>query len=218
MASTFGARVLIVDDEALFAELMGRSLSAEPGVEVVGVASDGETAVQMANELEPDAILMDIELPGSIDGIEAAVQIKKVRPQTGIVILSSHSDRRYVTSLPIEEIPGWAYLLKQTVPDLRTLVRAIQGSMMGMVALDPAVVAGLSPRAGSRVARLTPRQREVVELIAQGFNNAAIAERLTIAERSVETYIGAIYQELELSGEQGAHARVRATLQFLEET
>ena len=125
VASTFNARVLIVDDEALFAELMGRSLSAEGGIEVVGVASDGEAAVEMANDLKPDAILMDIELPGSIDGIEAAVQIKRTQPETGVMILSSHSDRRYVTSLPIQEIPGWAYLLKQTVPDLRTLIRAI---------------------------------------------------------------------------------------------
>ena len=79
-------RLLVVDDEALFRELLCRTLSAEPGLEVIGVAGDGETAVQLASREKPDVVIMDIELPGKLDGIEAALQIKKERPQTGIVI------------------------------------------------------------------------------------------------------------------------------------
>ena len=209
-------RIIVVDDEALFRELLVRTLSAEPGLEVVGEAEDGETAVSLAREKKPDVVLMDIEMPGGTDGIEASLQIKSERPETGVVILSAHSDRRYVTSLPLEDIQGWAYLLKQTVPDLATIVRAIQGSKAGMVVLDPAVVAGLRPRQGSAVARLNPRHQEVLELLAQGYSNAAIAQQLRLSRKSVETYINAIYQELHLSHEPDVHARVKATLIYLE--
>lgn len=95
------ARVLIVEDEALFSELLHRTLSAEPGLSVVGVTDDGEHAVRLANELRPDAIIMDIKLAGALDGIEAALQIKNELPQIGIVILSAHNDRRLITSLPL---------------------------------------------------------------------------------------------------------------------
>ena len=209
-------RLLVVDDEALFRELLCRTLSTEPGLEVVGVAGDGETAVRLAKQDKPDVVIMDIELPGKLDGIEASLQIKKERPKTGVVILSAHSERRYVTSLPLEDIQGWAYLLKQTAPDLATVVRAIEGSKAGMVVLDPTVVAGLRPRQGSAVARLNPRHQEVLELLAQGYSNAAIAQLLKLSRKSVETYINAIYQELHLSHEQDIHARVKATLLYLE--
>ena len=209
-------RIIIVEDEALFRELLHRTLSSELGLEVVGEAEDGETAVRLADKMSPDVALMDIELSGELDGIEAALQIKKARPHIGIVILSVHKDRRYVTSLPLENTGGWAYLLKQTVPDLATIVRAIEGSKAGMLVLDPAMVRSLRPKQDSALARLTPRQHEILELIAQGYNNVAIAERLQLSGKSVETYINAIYQELHLSNEPGIHARVRATLLYLE--
>ena len=208
--------LLVVDDETLFRELLCRTLSGEPGLEVVGVAADGDSAVRLAKEKKPDVVLMDIEMPGELDGIEAALQIKKERPQTGVVILSAHSERRYVTSLPLEHMHGWAYLLKQTAPDLAAVVRAIQGSKAGMVVLDPSVVAGLKPKQGSAVARLNPRHQQVLELLAQGYSNAAIAQLLSLSRKSVETYINAIYQELHLSHEQDIHARVKATLLYLE--
>lgn len=209
-------RLIIVDDEDLLRELLRHTLSAQPDLEVLDTAADGETAVRLAEQKHPDVVLMDIELAGDMDGIEAAVMIKRQSPGTGIVILSGHSERRYITSLPIDEIPGWAYLLKQTVPDLATLTRAIHGSRAGMVVLDPAVVANLKPRKGSAVAKLTRRHQEVLELLAQGYNNASIARRLSLAEKSVETYINTIYQELHLSNEPGVHARVKATLMYLE--
>lgn len=209
-------RIMIVDDEDLFRELLKHTLSAQPDLEVVGAASTGKAAVELAREQEPDVVLMDIELPGEMDGIEAALKIKEGRPETGVVILSSHKERRYVQSLPIETMGGWAYLLKQTVPDIATVTRAIHGARAGMVVLDPAVVANLRPRRGSPITRLTPRHQEVLELLAQGFNNAAIAQKLALSEKSVETYINTIYQELQLSNEPGIHARVRATLMYLE--
>ena len=209
---------MIVEDEALWTDLLSKTLAGEEGITIVGQARDGETAVRMAKESRPDAVLMDIGLAGEMDGIEAALQIKDERPETGIVILSAHNDRRYVTSLPLSEKPGWAYLLKQTVPDIGTVVRAIEASINGMVMLDPGVVNALKPRASSALARLTRRQLEVLQLIAQGYNNAAIGDSLTIAEKSVETYINTIYQELGVSGGRGIHPRVRAAILFLEES
>ncbi len=209
-------RIIIVDDEDLLRELLSHTLSGQSDMKVVGTAMDGETAIKLVEAEKPDVVLMDIELAGEMDGIEAALKIKKARPEIGIVILSAHSERRYITSLPIDEIPGWAYLLKQTVPDLDTLTRAIHGSKAGMVVLDPAVVANLRPKKGSTVAKLTPRHQEVLELLAQGFTNASIAKQLSLAEKSVETYINTIYQELHLSHEPGVHARVKATLMYLE--
>ena len=211
-------KVLIVDDDVFFSELLRRTLSIESELEVVGVAHDGETGVQLAEETTPDAVIMDIDLPGELDGIEAGLRIKQARPKTGIVLLSLHNDRRYITSLPLEENPGWSYLLKQSVPDLATLVRAIQGSANGMVVLDPAIVLSLRPRQGSAVMQLTPRLQEVLELIAQGYSNATIAERLSLTERSVETYVSAIYQHLNLVGEQDIHARVKAIILYLEDS
>ena len=185
---------------------------------MVGVATDGESAVRLADEFSPDAVIMDIELPGEIDGIDAALKIKENRIQTGIVILSVHKDRRYVSSLPLSESPGWAYLLKQNVPDLSSVMRAIQGSVEGMVVLDPEVVESLQPKRGSAAARLTPRHQQVLELIAQGYNNTTIAQRLSLTEKSVETYINSIYQVLQIPGEEGVHSRVKATLTYLQDS
>ncbi len=211
-------KILVVEDEALFSDLLRRTLESDPGLEIVGDAQDGETAIALAQQLKPDAVIMDIELSGELDGIETALKIKSERPETGVVILSAHKDRRYVTSLPIDESAGWAYLLKQSVLDVETIVRAIQGSVTGMVVLDPEVVMSLRPKKDSALGRLTPRLRQVIELIAQGYNNVTIARELTLSERSVETYINLIYQEFQLSGEPDRHARVSATLLYLEDS
>lgn len=211
-------RLLVVEDEALFREMLMRILADEPGLEVVGDAATGTAAVELACRTAPDVVLMDIEMPGELDGIDAALEIKKARPQTGIVLLSSHQDRRYFTSLPLEQQPGWSYLLKQSVADITTLVRAIEGSAKGMVVLDPVLIAGLRARPESALARLTPRQRDVLELMAQGYSNAGIAEQLSLTERSVETYVSVIYQELGVSGERDSSARVKATLIALEDS
>jgi DNA-binding NarL/FixJ family response regulator len=210
--------LLVVEDEALFRNLLILTLEDEPGLEVVGNAADGRTAVRLALEHQPDVVLMDIEMPGDMDGIDAGLEIRKALPTTGIVLLSSHRDRRFFTSLPADQQAGWSYLLKQSVGDVTTLVRAIQGSAMGMVVLDPGLIGEMRPKPESALSRLTPRQRDVIGLIAQGYSNAAIADELSLTERSVETYVSAIYQEIGVSGEREVHARVKATLMALEDS
>lgn len=211
-------RLIIVEDQPLFRELLSRTLSTEADLEVLGVAEDAESGLRLARETVPDVILTDIELPGKMDGIEAALHIKRERPETGIVILSVHTGHRYITSLPLEDSRGWAYLLKQTVPDLTTVVRAIEASKAGMLVIDPAMVKYLQPREGSALVNLTPKQQEVLELIAEGYNNTAIADKLSLSEKSVETYINVIYRELDLTNEPDINARVKATLFFLNNT
>jgi len=211
-------RLLVVEDEPLFRELLVRTLATEPTFQVVGEAENGEDSVRLASELEPDAVLMDIELGAGMDGLDAAALIKQHRPETGIVFLSAHHDRRYVTSLQLGDNPGCSYLLKQNARNVEAVVRAIEGSIDGLLVLDPALVSQLSPRLGSSLSRLTPRQLETMRLIAQGHNNAAIAERMVLTEKSVETYINTIYQQLGLSAEPRVHARVKATLIYLEES
>lgn len=214
-------RLLIVDDQVFFTELLQSTLKDAVGIEVVGVAHDGDSAIRLAREMAPDAVLMDIELPGKaevVNGIEAGKRIKRERPQTGIVILSMHNDRRYVASLPLEVSPGWSYLLKQSVTNIDMLVHAIRGSIKGLSVVDPTVLANLRPKPGSALAELIPSLRPVLELIAQGFSNAAIAERLKLTERTVEAYSSTIYQSLGISGERDLHARVRATRIYLRDS
>lgn len=208
-------RVAVVEDEALFREMLVGALSRQVGLEVVDTAEDGEQAIALARKVKPDVMLMDIELAGEMDGIEASLAIKKESPGIGIVILSVHDDPLYVTSLPLGESSGWAYLLKQTVRDIATVVQAIEGCARGMVVMDPAVMAKLRPREGSAVVRLTARQQEVLRLLAEGLSNAAIARQLALEERSVEGYTNIIYQHLGLSDEPEVNMRVKAALAYL---
>jgi len=208
-------RVAVVEDEALFREMLVGALSRQGGIEVVGTADDAGQAIELARSRKPDVIVMDIELEGEMDGIDAALEIKKEDPGIGIVILSAHDDPRYVTSLPLGESNGWAYLLKHSVRDLSALVLAIEGCARGMVVMDPSLMDRLSLREGSPVDRLTPRQQQVLRLLAEGLSNAAIARRLGLEERSVESYINVIYQHLGLSGEPEINMRVKAALAFL---
>ena len=208
-------RIAVIEDEALFREMLVGALSQEARLEVVGTADNAEKAIALARAAKPDVMLMDIELAGEMDGIEAALEIKRARPEIGIVILSSHDDPRYVTSLPLGESAGWAYLLKQTVHDLSAVILAIEGCVRGMVVMDPSMMAKLRPRETSEVGRLTPRQQDVLRLLAEGFSNAGIARKLVLEERSIEGYINIIYQHLGLSGESEINMRVKAALAFL---
>ena len=211
-------RLLVVEDESLFRNLLVQTLEEEPDLEVVGEADNGQTAIDLAARHQPDVVLMDIEMPGQYDGIDAGIEIRKARPETGIVLLSSHRDRRFFTSLPADQQAGWSYLLKQSVGDIDTVIRAIRGSAAGMIVLDPGLIGEMRPKPDSALARLTPRQHDVLELIAQGYSNGAIADELSLTERSVETYVSVIYQELGVSGEREINARVKATLMALEES
>jgi DNA-binding NarL/FixJ family response regulator len=136
----------------------------------------------------------------------------------GIVILSSQRERQYLSLIAPEKSPGWSYLLKQSVTDSVALARAIEGASSGLVVTDPTVVNSLKPRKGSVTSGLTSGQQEVLTMMAQGYNNAAIAEKLVLGTKSVENYINAIYQEINLSHNGPLHARVQAVVTYVKDS
>ena len=213
-------RVVLVEDEPLYRDLLRIALSQRPGLEIVAAYGDGETALVEIPRLAPDVAILDIDLRSSMNGVQLGIRLRKELPELGIVLLSNHGDPEFVASLPEDVLAGWSYLLKKSVNDVEVLSRAITGSASKMTVLDPALVAGMRMRAGRGVlSRLTPRQTEILELIAQGYSNGAIAERLVLAEKSVENQINLLYQQLEIDRTtQAVQPRVKAVLIYLEET
>ena len=211
-------KIMIVEDEGLFRDMLKISPSSFPDLEVVAAVGNGDDALRASGELDPEVVLMDIELGSEPNGIETGRLIRSEKPHVGIVILSVHKDKEYISNFSLDEAAGWSYLLKQSVGDTSALGRAIEGSASGFVLMDPEVVNGLRPRQGSFAARLTPRQQEVLSLMAQGYNNAAIAEKLVLGHKSVENYINAIYQELNLSQGDSVHPRVCAVLSYIQDS
>lgn len=213
------ARVVLVEDEPLYRDLLRTVLGRQPAIEVVGAFPDARTMLAEETLVRPDVALLDIELPGGIDGIELGLRLGEARPGIGIVLLSNHVDPRFISALPAEAAAGWSYLLKSSVSDVDALGRAINGAAAGNVTVDPRVVAALRPRAASRIARLSPRQREVLELLAQGLTNSAIAERMVLTDKSVENAITRLYQELDIDRlDPRIQPRVQAVLLYLRES
>ena len=216
---TAGAvKILIVEDEGLFRDMLTISLGSIPNIEIVGAVSDGKAAVEAAAQMKPDVVLMDIELGSDPNGIAAGRAIKKENKNIGIIVLSGHKGREYVNLVAADEFSGWSYLLKQSVGDAGSLARAIEGAASGLVVMDASVVNSMKPRKGSLTGGLTPRQQEVLSMMAQGYNNAAIAEKLVLGTKSVENYINAIYQELDLSHNGPLHPRVQAVLSYIRDS
>jgi DNA-binding NarL/FixJ family response regulator len=214
-------RVAIVEDEPLYRGLLEHYLERHPRLDVVGSYADGPSALAGVPETQPDVVTLDIELAGRVDGIQVGVALRQQLSQLGIVILSNHADPRFLGALPREVTSGWSYLLKKSVSNIETLDRAIEGAATGTVMIDPAIVAGMSPKPGGPLARLTRRQREIMGLVAQGLTNTAIAENLVLAEKSVENQLTAIYGELGIDRrevDRSVHPRVSAVLAYLSQS
>lgn len=211
--------VAVVEDEPLLLALLRAVLDQHPALQVVAALKRGDDALQHILHHQPQVALLDIDLGGGLSGIQLGMLLREQLPNLGIVLLSNHWLPQFLATLPPDRMAGWCYLLKRSVADVDTLVRAIQGAAAGLVVLDPYIVARRRPRPGGALARLTPRQRDVLALIAQGFTNAAIAERLHLAPSTVENQLNLIYQALDLGQDtlQFNH-RVRAVLLYLLES
>lgn len=195
------------------------ALGNAPEVVIVGSAGTAMEALDLALVLTPDVILMDIEIGSQENGVDLGLRLRQHLPNVGIVLLSNHNTRQYLQSVPKDEAAGWSYLLKRSVSNLSTLVRVIQATALGLMVLDPQLNESLTPRQGSRTARLTPRQLEVLRLVAEGHSNAAIAQKLYLSDKSVENHLTAVYQVLGVwMDEEPVHPRVKAVLVYLNET
>jgi DNA-binding NarL/FixJ family response regulator/DNA-binding XRE family transcriptional regulator len=218
-ATQAGLRVMLVEDEDLYRDLLQTVLGQQPRLDVVGAFRDAPAALATGPSLRPDVAVLDIQLPGGLDGIHLGLALRQALPSLGIVLLSNHADLRFVAALHRRPVTGWSYLLKQSVRDVAALRHAVEGAADGDVVLDPRLVAGLQPRAGGPLERLTRRQRDVLALVAQGLTNAAIARQLVLAEKSVENLLTGIYEAFGIDRrEQGVHARVKAVLLYLQES
>ncbi len=212
-------KVMILEDEALYRDLLRTALMQHGRFEVVGAFADGEAALEAAPRLRPDVAIHDIELGRPMNGIQVGILLRRQMPGLGIVLLSNHDDPHFIDSIPRDVIGGWSYLLKKTVSDVASLARAIEGAVSGFVVVDPQILRGLRPREQGLLAKLTPRQTEILSLIAQGFSNAAIAQQLVLSEKSVENQINVIYQQLDLRRTNSSvQPRVMAVLTYLRES
>jgi DNA-binding NarL/FixJ family response regulator len=216
-------RVVLAEDNYLVREGVKGLIEAHPELELAGVCEDFDSLIAAVTREKPDVVLTDIRMPptGTDEGIRAAEQFREISPQTGVVVLSQYSEPAYALSLLEKGSEGRAYLLKERVADWDQLMLAIREVAAGGSVIDPKVVESLvaarTRSAESPVSQLTPREKEVLSEMAQGKNNAAIAESLVLTERAVEKHINSIFSKLGLSEETATHRRVKAVLLYLAE-
>lgn len=210
-------RVVIGEDSALFRHGLAALLESA-GHDIVGTASTGATAIAQTRALQPDIAILDIRMPGTVDGIAAALEIRAWQPPTPVMLLSQHVETRHVLELTATGSIG--YLLKDRVLDVDDFLSALQRVQAGGTVLDPEIITRLigTVRASSVLDALTPRELEVLELLAQGRSNHSIAQRLVVSERTVETHVTGILTKFDLPESTDHHRRVRAVLTYLEAT
>ena len=209
-------RIVIGEDSALFREGLARLL-ADAGHEIAGLAVDAPSLLTTVAETTPDLAVIDIRMPPdhTDDGARAARRLRMQNPELGIVLLSQHVETRH--SVELVATGRFGYLLKDRVLALDEFLDALDRVASGGSALDPEVVSRLigRQRADDRLAPLTPREREVLALMAEGCNNVGIGRRLFLTERTVETHVGSIMAKLGLITNAEQHRRVLAVLAYL---
>jgi DNA-binding NarL/FixJ family response regulator len=211
-------RVVIADDNLLVRRGIV-SLLGDAGVEVAAEAGDADGLVQAADAHAPDVAIADIRMPPTHtdEGLQAAQAIRERHPEMGIMIVSEHVEVGVATQALAASPERLGYVLKQRVTDLDDFVGTLRRVAAGGSALDPQVVSGLlaAQRDDGPLATLTPREREVLALAAEGLSNQAIADRMVITLRSAEKYVSSIFIKLGLPDTGGEHRRVLAVLEFL---
>jgi DNA-binding NarL/FixJ family response regulator len=212
-------RIVIAEDSVLLREGLAR-LMADYGDEVVAAVGDAEQAKAAVAELAPDLIIMDVRMPPdhTDEGIRAALAIRRSHPDVAVLVLSQYVEQHYATELLAGDTAKVGYLLKDRVADVSEFVDAVRRVADGGTALDPEVVSHLLAHSRRRdpLAQLTPRETEVLELMAEGRTNTAIANNLVVSEGAVEKHVSSIFTKLDLAPAETDHRRVLAVLRYLE--
>jgi DNA-binding NarL/FixJ family response regulator len=197
----------MVDDHEIMRQAYGMLLNTDPDIEIVGFAGDGQEALVLADTLGPNVVIMDGRMP-RLNGVDASRIIREKHPDMASVLLSAFDDDEFVR----EFLKGKAYLLKQSLQSLSDLVQAVKDVAEGKTYLASEIVAKLAGTQNNResafLSELTEREREVLDCMARGLSNAAIAEELFIQPRTVERHIGSIFSKMRLQPQPKAHARV----------
>lgn len=211
-------RVILADDSVLFRSGLAHLL-ADEGFEVVGEAGDASGALELVERERPDVVILDIRMPPAhgTEGLEAAIAIRDRHPTTAILLLSAHVETRHAIRLLRADAAGVGYLLKDRVMREADLLDAIRRVAAGGSVIDPEVVGLLLGRARPRgpLDELTPRERDVLALMAEGRSNQAIADRLVLELKTVEGHIRTVFSKLGLEPEPSDHRRVLAVLTYL---
>jgi DNA-binding NarL/FixJ family response regulator len=211
-------RVVLAEDSVLLREGVARLLR-EAGFEVVGQASNADELLLKVRSYSPDVAIVDIRMPPTHtdEGLRAAQEIRERYPGTGVLVLSQYAEPAYAMELLSESAEGVGYLLKDRVSDVNDFCAAVKRVAEGGSALDPTVVSQLvgRRRRDDPVSELTPRETEVLELMAEGRSNQAIGERLFITPRAVEKHVTSIFGKLGLAAAAEDHRRVLAVLAYL---
>jgi len=198
-----------------------RILETQDNFEVVGMAADGQEALEKAIELAPDVAILDVRMP-RMDGIEAAHRIIRRYPQTAIVIISAYDDLTFVTELLKNGPEGKAYLLKNSLDDIGELIRVVDAVTRGQTVLDSGIVQKLARlhirQSRSLLSQLTQVERSVLELMAEGYDDLSIAQSLHIETERVKDYTSSIYTKLRLSEGDGRDRRPQAVLAFVNQS
>jgi DNA-binding NarL/FixJ family response regulator len=214
-------RLVLAEDNYLVREGVRRLLETQKDLDLVATCEDYPALETAIEEHKPDVVLTDIRMPptNTDEGIQMSERLRETHPETGVVVLSQFAEPGYALALLEKGSAGRAYLLKERVSDVEQLTNAIREVASGGSVIDPKVVevlvAARSKTAESPLARLTPREREILSEMAQGKNNAAVAGSLFLTERAVEKHINSIFSKLGLSEEKEVHRRVKAVLLFL---
>jgi len=211
-------RVVLGEDSVLLREGVARLLE-DAGFEVVGRAGDAEDLLRKVRAHKPDVAIVDIKMPPTHtdDGLRAARSIRSELPDTGVLVLSHYIEEDYALDLLAESAEGVGYLLKDRVADVERFVDSVRRVACGGSALDPEVVSQMlgRRRAAGPLDELTPREREVLALMAEGRANRGIAAELTVTERAVEKHVTSIFAKLQLPATGDDHRRVLAVLAYL---
>ena len=212
-------RVVLADDAVLLREGTARLLE-DAGFEVVGQAADADELMLKVRSYAPDVVVTDIRMPPSHtdEGLRAAQEIRERHPGIGVLVLSQYVEPDYALELLAGNAEGVGYLLKDRVSDIDEFAAAVRRVGEGGSALDPAIVSRLvgRQRRDNPIDTRTPREREVLSLMAEGLSNAALSSRLFVTERAVEKHVTSIFGKLRLGADAEAHRRVLAVLAFLQ--
>jgi DNA-binding NarL/FixJ family response regulator len=212
-------RVVIAEDSVLLREGISRVLT-DSGLEIAGAVGDAEQLLRAIENQRPDVTVVDVRMPPTHtdEGVRAALVIRRQWPEVGVLVLSQYVEERYATDLIASDTRGVGYLLKDRVAEVAEFVEAVRRVGAGGTALDPEVVAQLLVRSrrADPLEALTPREREVLQLMAEGRSNSAIAANLVVTEGAVEKHVNSIFMKLDLPPADTDHRRVLAVLRYIE--